>query len=114
VTASSAFAANTTGGVILVVLAGTLVPLPSAQNIGTGITINAANDTFTIAQAGRYYLTYQVNLTATLLLGSRLLINVILTIAAGTTVSLQLFGLLGAATLLGGSAGAAVTIIRLT
>ncbi|WP_231587069.1 BclA C-terminal domain-containing protein [Paenibacillus sp. E194] len=118
-----------------VVLAGTLVPLPSAQNIGPGITINVANDTFTVSTAGRYYITYQVNLTGGLLLGSRLLINgtanvastitpvltlssfnndVILTLAAGSTISLQLFGILAVATLINNGAGAAVTIIRLS
>ncbi|MCY9581013.1 BclA C-terminal domain-containing protein [Paenibacillus alvei] len=118
-----------------VVLTGTLVPLPSAQNIGSGITVNGSNDTFTVSTAGRYYITYQINLTAGLLLGSRLLINgtsnvassiapvltsstfnndVILTLAANTTISLQLYGLLGTATLINNAAGAALTIIRLS
>ncbi|OBY76559.1 hypothetical protein BBG47_26350, partial [Paenibacillus sp. KS1] len=134
-TATSAFAANTTGATIAVILGGTLVPLPSAQNIGPGITINGTNDTFTVSTAGRYYITYQVNLTAGLLLGSRLIINgaanvastitpvltlssfnsdVIVTLAANSTISLQLFGLLGTATLINNGAGAAVTIIRLS
>lgn len=135
ITATSAFAANTTGTTIAVILGGTLVPLPSAQNIGPGITINAANDTFTVSTAGRYYITYQVNLTTGLLLGSRLIINgtanvastitpvltlssfnsdVIVTLAANSTIALQLFGLLGTATLINNGAGAAVTIIRLS
>lgn len=135
ITATSSYAANTTGATIAVVLTGTLVPLPSAQNIGSGITVNGSNDTFTVSTAGRYYITYQINLTAGLLLGSRLLINgtsnvassiapvltsstfnndVILTLAANTTISLQLYGLLGTATLINNAAGAALTIIRLS
>ena len=51
---------------------GANITLPSAQNIGPGITINGGNDTFTIANAGRYYITYQINLTAGLLVSSRL------------------------------------------
>ncbi|WP_325175900.1 BclA C-terminal domain-containing protein [Paenibacillus profundus] len=111
------------------------MPLPNAQNIGAGITVNAANDTFTVSTAGRYYITYQINLTAALLVSSRLLINgaanvastivpilslssfnndIIVTLTAGSTITLQLFGLLGAATLINNSAGAALTIIRLS
>ncbi|URN35584.1 hypothetical protein M8561_06680 [Bacillus velezensis] len=37
-----------------------------------------------------------------------------MTLTAGSTIQLQLFGLLGAATLLRGSAGAALNIIRLS
>lgn len=74
-TATSSYAANTTGASIAVVLLGTLVPLPSDQNIGSGISVNGSNDTFTVSTAGRYYISYQLNLTAGLLLGSRLLIN---------------------------------------
>ncbi len=134
-TENSAFAANTTGGIIAVVLGGTNVPLPSSQNLGTGITVNGANDVFTVATAGRYFISYQVNTTAALLVSTRLLINgvantastvapvlslstfnndVVVTLTAGSTITLQLFGLLGAATLLSGSAGAALTIIRLS
>ncbi|CAH1193757.1 hypothetical protein PAECIP111893_00546 [Paenibacillus plantiphilus] len=116
-------------------LGGTNVPLPNAQNIGAGITINAANEVFTITTAGRYYITYQINITTALLVRSRLIVNgaanlastvtpilslstfnndVILTLAANSTVSLQLFGLAALVTLLGNGAGAAVTIIRLS
>ncbi|SYX85090.1 conserved protein of unknown function [Paenibacillus alvei] len=40
--------------------------------------------------------------------------DVIVTLAANSTISLQLFGLLGTATLINNGAGAAVTIIRLS
>ncbi|WP_350338999.1 hypothetical protein [Paenibacillus sp. UMB4589-SE434] len=118
-----------------VILGGTNIALPNAQSIGPGITVNGANTVFTVAVGGRYYITYQINLTAALLVSSRLLINgaanlastitpvlslssfnndIIVPLTANSTISLQLFGLLGAATLLGGSAGAALTIIQLS
>lgn len=135
VTATSGFANNTTGGLIAVVAGGTTIPLPSDQNLSADITVNGANTVFTVGPAGRYYISYQINLTAGLLVSSRILINgsaftssiispavslsnfnnsFITTLAAGSTIQLQLFGLLGAATLLGGSAGAALSIIRLS
>ncbi|NIK79833.1 hypothetical protein FHS15_005000 [Paenibacillus castaneae] len=135
VTSDSAYAANTTGALITVVIGGTNVPLPSSQNLSPNITVNGANDTFTVANAGRYYISYQVNTTAALLLSTRLIINgtqntasvvapalsissftndIIVTLGAASTVTLQLFGLLGAATLITGGAGAALTIIRVS
>ncbi|MDS9997888.1 BclA C-terminal domain-containing protein [Bacillus atrophaeus] len=135
VTVTSGFASNTTGGLIAVVAGGTTIPLPSDQNLSADITVNGANTVFTVGTAGRYYISYQINLTAGLLVSSRILINgsaftssiispavslsnfnnsFITTLAAGSTIQLQLFGLLGAATLLGGSAGAALSIIRLS
>jgi hypothetical protein len=109
--------------------------LPNDQNLSADITANAANTVFTVAPAGRYYISYHINLTAGLLVSSRVLINgtpftssiiapvaslanfnnsFIVTLAADSTIQLQLFGLLGAATLLGGSVGAALNIIRLS
>ncbi|MCG8395553.1 collagen-like protein [Bacillus atrophaeus] len=135
VTATSGFASNTTGGLIAVVPDGTTIPLPSDQNLSADITVNGANTVFTVGPAGRYYISYQINLTAGLLVSSRILINgsaftssiispavslsnfnnsFITTLAAGSTIQLQLFGLLGAAALLGGSAGAVLSIIRLS
>ncbi|MCY9110236.1 collagen-like protein [Bacillus atrophaeus] len=134
-TATSGFASNTTGGLIAVVASGTTIPLPSDQNLSADVTVNGANTVFTVGPAGRYYISYQINLTAGLLVSSRILINgsaftssiispavplsnfnnsFITTLAAGSTLQLQLFGLLGAAALLGGSAGAALSIIRLS
>jgi hypothetical protein len=112
-----------------------LVPLPSNQVLPGDITVNGTNDTFTLATAGRYRISYNVNTTAALLMGSRILINgtavtqstitpvlslssfsseILIDITAGDTVSLQLFGLAGAAVLLGSSAGASLMIIRLS
>ncbi|SEO95931.1 Collagen triple helix repeat-containing protein, partial [Amphibacillus marinus] len=131
-TETNSFAANTTGAIVPVIVVGTLVPLPSAQVLN-GVIVNGANTVFTITQPGDYFIFYNVNLTASLLLGSRLLINgtpytassisaalslsrftanVIVPLSVGNTVSLQLFGLLGSATLQAG-AGASLTLIRL-
>ncbi|WP_049628344.1 BclA C-terminal domain-containing protein [Bacillus sp. JFL15] len=134
-TATSGFASNTGGGVVAVVIGGTAISLPNDQNLSPDITANAANTVFTVAPAGRYYISYQINLAAGLLVSSRVLINgtppassiiapavslanfnnsFIVNLSAGSTIQLQLFGLLGAAALLGGSAGAALNIIRLS
>jgi hypothetical protein len=109
--------------------------LPSSQVLPADITVNGTNDTFTIATTGRYRMSYNVNTTAALALGTRLIINgapltqstvipllslssfaaeVIIDVTAPTTVSLQLFGLAGAAVLLTGSAGASLMMIRLS
>ncbi len=130
---STGFAANTSGSVIAVVLGGTPVPLPDAQSLGSNVTVNGANNTFTVAQAGRYRLAYGINLTGGLLVDAQLLINgvpnlastvsptlavsrlsaeAIVTLTAGSTIQLQLSGLLGVATLLGSGQGAALTIQR--
>ncbi|UZD75429.1 BclA C-terminal domain-containing protein [Bacillus siamensis] len=134
-TATSGFASNTGGGVVAVVIGGTAISLPNDQNLSPDITANAANTVFTVAPAGRYYISYQINLAAGLLVSSRVLINgtppassiiapavslanfnnsFIVNLTAGSTIQLQLFGLLGEAALLGGSAGAALNIIRLS
>ncbi|WES00337.1 collagen-like protein [Bacillus velezensis] len=134
-TATSGYASNTGGGVVAVIVGGTDISLPNEQNLSADVTANAANTVFTVAPAGRYYISYHINLTAGLLVSSRILINgtpaassiiapvaslasfnnsFIVTLTAGSTIQLQLFGLLGAATLLRGSAGAALNIIRLS
>ncbi|WP_440986356.1 BclA C-terminal domain-containing protein, partial [Terribacillus saccharophilus] len=135
VTASSMYAANTVGSAVLVLLGGTNIPLPSAQNLD-GFTANGGSTVFTVPTTGRYYITYQINTTAALLISSRLVVdgaqvagsvvapavsisnyegNVIVNLTAGNTVAVQLFGLVGTAVLNGGgSTGASLTIIRLS
>ncbi|MFS0781698.1 BclA C-terminal domain-containing protein [Bacillus sp. 1P06AnD] len=134
-TSNYGYAANTTGGLIAVILGGTNIPLPSSQSLGAGVSINGANNTFTIANSGRYLISYNIYTTLSLLVSSRIVINgtanvasivaptvtalasysnnIVTNITAGSTLSLQLFGLLGTATLLGGGTGANLTIIRL-
>ncbi|WP_415782897.1 BclA C-terminal domain-containing protein, partial [Bacillus manliponensis] len=135
VTETYAFANNTSGTAVAVLLGGTNVPLPNNQDIGTGITINGANTVFTIANAGHYYISYTINLTLGLLVSSRITVNgaplagtinspavaatsfsamIITNIPAGATISLQLFGLVAVATLSTATPGAAVTIIRVS
>lgn len=132
---TAGFAANTLGATISTLLGPANVNLPSAQVLSPDITVNGANTVFTVNTAGRYRLSYQVNTTLALLLGSQLVINgspyvpsvispvvnlfmfkneVIVDLTAGSTVSLQLFGLLGAAILLGNGAGATLMILRLS
>ncbi|MED4898191.1 BclA C-terminal domain-containing protein, partial [Brevibacillus porteri] len=130
----NAFGANTTGALIAVVLGGTNIPLPNNQVLAGGITVNGANTVFTVPSAGNYLISYSINTTASLLVSSRILINgtpytptiiapalslssfnntVIAPLTAGATITLQLFGLLGTATLLTG-AGATLTIIKIS
>lgn len=134
-TATSAFAANTSGSVLSVILAGTLVPLPDSQLLSPDITANAGSTVFTVQTAGRYQLSYDINTTVALASGTRLLINgvantastvaplvslshfsneILLDLNAGDTVSLQMFGIASVATLLPGSAGASLSITRLS
>lgn len=121
------------GGVIAVLNEGTDVTFPSFQNIGEGITINEANDRLTVEHPGNYYIAYSVNTTNSLSLFTRLLINrrpinaatirpvtsrtqfnndIILPLEAGDTISLQLFGFVGTATLLTG-AGATLSVFKI-
>ena len=93
------------------------------------------NTVFTVANAGNYYISYTINITASLLVSSRITINgaplagtinspalattsfsatIITTLAAGSAISLQLFGLLAVATLSTTTPGAVLTIIRLS
>ena len=134
ITATYAFANNTSGSAISVLLGGTNVPLPNNQNI-PGITVSGGNTVFTVANAGNYYISYTINITASLLVSSRITINgaplagtinspalattsfsatIITTLAAGDAISLQLFGLLAVATLSTTTPGAVLTIIRLS
>ena len=112
-----------------------MVPLPDSQQLSPDITVNGTSTVFTVNTAGRYQLSYNVNTTASLASGTRLLINgtpntastvapavslshfaneILLDLNAGATVSLQMFGILSAATLLPGSAGATLSITRLS
>lgn len=136
-TATAGFAANTAGTSLSVALGGTPIPLPSAQVFSADITPNAGNTVFTVATAGRYRISYHVNTTAALLMGSRLVINGVnntastiapvlsvsnyeneieVNLAANSTISLQLYPLVlaGVAVLISGGAGASLMIVRLS
>lgn len=132
-TAASAYAANTTGSLIVAVVGGTPVPLPSGQVLPAGITVNAGNTVFTVADAGLYRISYAVNVTAALLLSTAVTINgtanaastltpllslsnysneILVNLAASSAVSLNLYGISINATLVSG-AGATLMIQRL-
>ena len=133
---TSAFAANTQGSSVLVSLGGSPIPLPDDQLLSPGITANAGNTTFTVAAAGTYQISYHVNTTLALLMGTRLVINGVnnvpstiapvaattsfenkikVALPANSTVTLQMYpiALAGTAILVGSGAGASLTIIRL-
>lgn len=135
-TVSSAFAANTSGGLITVLTTGTNIALPNAQVIPGDFSISADNRTITVNTAGLYRISYKLNTTLAVAIGTRLIVNggivtgsiippvlslsqfsneVELSLPAGSTVSLQTFAtILGVATLLGGGAGASLMLIRLS
>ena len=131
VTSDSMSAANTTSAVIAVVLAGTDIPLPDNQNLNT-FTVDGTNTIFTVPSTGEYLVSYAVATTAELVVSSRITQNgapitasvitptiavnnlettFIVPLTVGDTISLQLFGLLGAATLQGG-ASTYMTLVR--
>lgn len=134
-TATAGYAANTSGSTITVLLGGTNIPLPNNQLLSPDILVNGANTAFTINTFGTYRISYHVNVTAALLMGTRLMINGVASTAStiapilslsnftaeievnlgvGATVSLQMFTpLIGAATLISSGAGASLMIIRL-
>lgn len=132
-TATSAFA-YASGLALTATAAGTPVPLPNGQVLPAGITVDGANTTFTISVAGRYRIAYAVNVTAALLLATRIVLNgtpsvastvspilslsnfsneIIVDVAAGTTVQLQTVGVSINLTLADG-AGATLMITRLS
>lgn len=135
-TATAGFAANTQGTSVLVALGGTPIALPNAQVLSPDITANRANTVFTVVTPGTYQISYHVNTTAGLLMGTRLVINGVnstpstvnpviatssfenqikVTLPANSTITLQMFtSIVGTAILVGGGAGASLTIIRLS
>ena len=135
-TATSAFAANTVGGLISVLIAGTTISFPSVFLSSSDITLTNSNSLLTVNTAGLYRISYHINTTAAVVLGTRLLINggvnsqsiippalslsqfnneIEIGLNVGDRIQLQMYSPLGIglATLLGGSLGASLTIIRL-
>ena len=133
---TAAFAVNTQGSPIAVSSGGTPIPLPNDQVLPSSVTANSENTVFTVAEAGTYQISYHVNTTLALPMGIRLVINSVNNVAstiapniatsrfenritvylpANSTISLQMYPmtLAGDAVLVGGGAGASLTIIRL-
>lgn len=132
-TVNSMSALNTNGDTITVVLGGTSIPLPNNQVLDS-FTVNGANTLFTVPATGIYMLSYNIALTASLLVSSRIVVNgtplagsivsptagvsnlgvtLLATLTTGDTVGLELFGLAGAAVLQGGT-GASLTVVRVS
>lgn len=126
---ASMAAHNTSGSSIAVLLGGTNISLGQAQNLGGGFTANGSNDVFVVPTTGRYRVKYQIRTTASTLAGARVLINgaafpalmetpststnryngeTIVTLAAGSVLQLQLYGMIGVVTL---ESGAGATLI---
>ena len=136
VTATNAYAASTKGAAFTVLMAGTNVALPDAQTLSPDITVNGANDTFTVAEAGRYRVSYNINSVTPLTLGARLMVDgaeiagsnvmpqttplsrlandILVDLPVGAKVSLQVYGYAGLVTLLPNSIGASLSMVRLS
>ena len=127
-TATSMAAHNTSSAVIAVVLGGTDIPLPQSQNLAD-FSVNGSNTIFTVPSSGRYRVKYSIKINSSTLVSVRVLLNgvpvtaltentatsvsrfdgeSILALAAGDTLNVQFFGLLGAVTLQSGSGAALI------
>ena len=124
-------ALNTSCSILSVIVDGTSVELPSHQ-ILNGFSVSPDNKTFTVLETGTYFITYSLQLTEALMVGSRLLVSghplpgsiitpivsigdysnaQITVLTAGDILELQLFGLIAFAVLQCGT-GASLNIIR--
>jgi hypothetical protein len=133
----SVFASNTTGSLIPLVMSGTNILLPDSHILSDDVNVNKDNTEFIIKSAGLYRISYQINTTVPLQLGSRVMLNgvplpefviepdaarsnyyceVVADIAVGTAVSLQVYSphIVGAATLHDNSCGALLMITKLS
>lgn len=134
-TATAGFAANTSGGLITVLVVGTNISFPSVQLLSPDITLTSGNTLFTVNTGGLYRISYHLNTTASVLMGTRLVVSganipqstippaisvsqfyneIELNLTSGSTIQLQMFApLLGVATLLTSGVSASMMIIRL-
>ena len=132
----SAYAANTKGLKLQVATGGTPIPLPDAQLLSPEITVSPDNTVFTVSKSGIYLITYHVNITAALKMGTRLMYNnvrmedsviapvasissfecrILRTLHAGIPLSLQMYtDTIGGATLMGNGVGASLSLVRLS
>ena len=121
---------------ITVLVAGTDISFPSTQLLSPDITLSSDKTLFKVNTTGLYRVSYHVNTTAAVALGTRLVISggnipqatippaidlsqfyneIEVSLTEGATIQLQMYAPLfvGAATLLGGGIGASMMIIRL-
>jgi hypothetical protein len=73
--ATAGFAANTVGGLITVLVAGTNISFPSVQLLSPDITLTNDDTLFRVNTGGVYRISYHVNTTAAVLLGTRLVMR---------------------------------------
>lgn len=130
---TAGFAANSNGATIAVILTGTAVPFPDSQSFSHDISINQDNTVFSVQSTGRYYISYSINLVEAQMLGARLMVNgeavkastiepinamntfraeVMLELTEESSISLEIFGILGVAILQSG-VGATITLLKL-
>jgi hypothetical protein len=115
-------AGNDTSAVIAVILGGTNVPLPNGQAL-QGISVDGTNTLFTVANTGTYLVNFKVQTTAAILASARVLVNgapltnqltfvptvatnllsdqAFVSLTAGDILELELYGIIGAVTLIG-------------
>ena len=117
---------------IAVILLGTAIPL-ATESYNNGFTANSGNTVFTVQRAGVYRLSYKINVTASALLSAGIYKNgavipateqiaalsisnyaceAIVSLNAGDTLQLTLYGLLGTAVLTSG-VGAVMTAVQI-
>lgn len=134
--ATAGFAGNTSGGSISVPMTGTMISFPSVKLLSDDIILGSGNNSFTVNTGGLYRISYRMNTTNAVLLGTRLLINssilpqghipaiaprsqfyseVVIRLSTGSTIQLQMYApsTIGSATLPTNSLGASMMMIRL-
>ncbi|NLT57724.1 MAG: collagen-like protein [Clostridiales bacterium] len=132
-TATSAYA-YASSSTLSASLTGTPVALPNGQILPTGISVDGTNTNFTVSVPGRYRIAYAVNLTAGLLVGTRITLGgvpstastvdpilslsnysneILVDLTVPTVVQLQIIGAPVSLTLADG-AGATLMITRLS
>ena len=141
VTATSAYLASISGQTISVLADGAVIPMSEVMRKSLDIKSTPTGTQLTVNTPGRYLISYNVNTSVPSNAGTRLMINgkadpasviapsiavsptvlkshfsaeIIVDLTAGSTVSLQMFGPLANITLLPGSGGANLSVIRLS
>ena len=142
VTATSAYLASISGQTISVLADGAVIPMSEVMRKSSDIKSTPTGTQLTVNTPGRYLISYNVNTSLPSNAGTRLMINgkadpasviapsiaapsaavlkshfsaeIIVDLTAGSTVSLQMFGPLANITLLPGSGGANLSVIRLS
>ena len=136
VTATSAYLANTSAQTVNVLVGGTDISMSDIVKNSRDISASNGKE-LTVNTPGRYLISYNVNTSLPSTAGTRLMINgkadeasviapapllpkshfsaeVMVDLTAGSTVSLQMFGIIASSALMPGSGGANLSVIRLS